>query len=82
MLRRLVIDVGPLRDSRPFRNVFIARTVSVFGIGMLAVALPVQVYGLTRSTVHVGGVSAAEGSRSSPGSCGAACWPTGTTGAA
>ncbi|GGQ29361.1 ENTS family enterobactin (siderophore) exporter [Actinomadura coerulea] len=61
MLRRLVIDVGPLRDSRPFRNVFIARTVSVFGIGMLAVALPVQVYGLTRSTVHVGGVSAAEG---------------------
>ncbi|MGC4958095.1 enterobactin transporter EntS [Actinomadura citrea] len=61
MLRRLVIDVGPLRDSRPFRNVFIARTVSVFGIGMLAVALPVQVYDLTGSTVHVGGVSAAEG---------------------
>ncbi|MGI5201998.1 enterobactin transporter EntS [Spirillospora sp. CA-108201] len=61
MLRRLVIDVGPLRASRPFRNVFIARTVSVFGIGMLAVALPVQVYDLTGSTVHVGGVSAAEG---------------------
>ncbi|WP_149258732.1 enterobactin transporter EntS [Actinomadura sp. K4S16] len=61
MLRRLVIDVGPLRDSRPFRNVFVARTVSVFGIGMLAVALPVQVYDLTGSTVHVGGVSAAEG---------------------
>ncbi|MEU8122902.1 enterobactin transporter EntS [Spirillospora sp. NPDC049024] len=61
MLRRLVIDVGPLRDSRPFRNVFVARTVSVFGIGMLAVALPVQVYGLTGSTAHVGGVSAAEG---------------------
>ncbi|MES9539668.1 enterobactin transporter EntS [Actinomadura sp. NPDC000600] len=61
MLRRLVIDVGPLRDSRPFRNVFVARTVSVFGIGMLAVAIPVQVYGLTGSTAHVGGVSAAEG---------------------
>ncbi|WP_141576285.1 enterobactin transporter EntS [Actinomadura sp. WMMA1423] len=61
MLRRLVIDVGPLRDSRPFRDVFVARTVSVFGIGMLVVALPVQVYGLTGSTVHVGGVSAAEG---------------------
>jgi ENTS family enterobactin (siderophore) exporter len=61
MLRRLVIDVGPLRDSRPFRNVFVARTVSVFGIGMLAVALPVQVYDLTGSTAHVGGVSAAEG---------------------
>jgi ENTS family enterobactin (siderophore) exporter len=55
------MDISPLRDSRPFRNVFIARTVSVFGIGMLAVALPVQVYDLTGSTVHVGGVSAAEG---------------------
>ena len=61
MLRRLVMDIGPLRDSKPFRNVFIARTVSVFGIGMLAVALPVQVYAMTGSTVHVGGVAAAEG---------------------
>ncbi|MCP9947088.1 enterobactin transporter EntS [Actinomadura madurae] len=61
MLRRLVMDIGPLRDSRPFRHVFIARTVSVFGIGMLAVAIPVQVYDMTGSTVHVGGVSAAEG---------------------
>ncbi|TDC55642.1 enterobactin transporter EntS [Actinomadura sp. KC345] len=61
MLRRLVMDIGPLRDSKPFRNVFIARTVSVFGIGMLAVALPVQVYALTGSTVHVGAVAAAEG---------------------
>lgn len=61
MLRRLAMDIGPLRDSRPFRDVFIARTVSVFGIGMLAVAVPVQVYALTGSTVHVGAVSAAEG---------------------
>lgn len=61
MLRRLALDVGPLRDSRPFRNVFIARTVSVFGIGMLAVSVPVQVYDLTGSTVQVGAVSAAEG---------------------
>ncbi|TDD79237.1 enterobactin transporter EntS [Actinomadura rubrisoli] len=61
MLRRLAMDIGPLRTSRPFRNVFIARTVSVFGIGMLMVAVPVQVYDLTGSTVHVGAVSAAEG---------------------
>ena len=60
-IRRLAMDVSPLRDSRPFRNVFIARTVSVFGIGMLAVGLPVQVYDMTGSTVHVGGVSAGEG---------------------
>lgn len=57
----MLMDIGPLRDSRPFRNVFIARTVSVFGIGMLMVAVPVQVYDLTGSTVHVGAVSAAEG---------------------
>lgn len=61
MLRRLALDIGPLRDSRPFRNLFIARTVSVFGIGMLAVSVPVQVYALTGSTVQVGAVSAAEG---------------------
>ncbi|MFC4048159.1 enterobactin transporter EntS [Actinomadura syzygii] len=61
LLRRLTMDVTPLRDSGPFRDVFVARTVSVFGIGMLAVAVPVQVYALTGSTAHVGAVSAAEG---------------------
>nr|BFE28113.1 enterobactin transporter EntS [Actinomadura rugatobispora] len=61
MLRRLAMDISPLRSSRPFRNVFIARTVSVFGIGMLMVALPVQVYDMTDSTVHVGAVAASSG---------------------
>ncbi|MFD0689349.1 enterobactin transporter EntS [Actinomadura fibrosa] len=61
MLERFAMDIGPLRTSGPFRNVFIARTVSVFGIGMLMVAVPVQVYDLTGSTVQVGAVSAAEG---------------------
>ena len=60
MLRRLAMDISPLR-SRPFRNVFVARTVSVVGIGMLMVALPVQVYALTSSTVHVGAVASAGG---------------------
>lgn len=61
MLRRLALDVSPLRTSRPFRNVFIARTVSVFGIGMLMVALPVQVHQMTGSTLHVGAVSGTGG---------------------
>ncbi|WP_157995689.1 enterobactin transporter EntS [Thermomonospora amylolytica] len=61
MPRRLAMDISPLRTSRPFRNVFIARTVSVVGIGMLMVALPVQVHEMTRSTLHVGAVSAAGG---------------------
>ncbi|OLT10989.1 hypothetical protein BJF79_24945 [Actinomadura sp. CNU-125] len=55
------MDISPLRESRPFRDVFVARTVSVFGIGMLAVALPVQVYAMTGSTVHVGAVASATG---------------------
>lgn len=61
MLRHLAMDISPLRTSRAFRDVFIARTVSVFGIGMLLVAVPVQVYAMTGSTVHVGAVSSAEG---------------------
>ncbi|MFD0857151.1 enterobactin transporter EntS, partial [Actinomadura adrarensis] len=61
LVRRLAMDISPLRESRPFRNTFIARTVSVFGIGMLMVALPVQVYDMTSSTVHVGAVASASG---------------------
>ncbi|SEG73786.1 MFS transporter, ENTS family, enterobactin (siderophore) exporter [Thermomonospora echinospora] len=61
MAHRLAMDISPLRTSRPFRNVFVARTVSVFGIGMLMVALPVQVHEMTGSTVHVGAVAAASG---------------------
>lgn len=59
--KRLAMDISPLRESRPFRDVFVARTVSVVGIGMLAVALPVQVYAMTDSTVHVGGVASTTG---------------------
>ncbi|PXX69334.1 ENTS family enterobactin (siderophore) exporter [Nocardia tenerifensis] len=57
MLRRFVIDLSPLRDSRPFRFIFAARLISLLGIGLLMVALPVQVYQLTGSSLHVAGVS-------------------------
>ncbi|MET9726654.1 enterobactin transporter EntS [Streptomyces zaomyceticus] len=49
----LLIDIGPLRTSRDFRAIFIARVVSLFGLGMATVALSAQVYGLTRSTFGV-----------------------------
>ncbi|MCX5077231.1 enterobactin transporter EntS [Streptomyces sp. NBC_00513] len=52
-LRDLVIDIEPLRTSRDFRAIFIARVVSLFGLGMATVALAAQVYGLTRSTFDV-----------------------------
>ncbi|WP_280439931.1 enterobactin transporter EntS [Nocardia cyriacigeorgica] len=53
----LLIDISPLRSSRPFRAAFAARLVSVLGIGLLMVALPVQVYQLSGSTLHVAGVT-------------------------
>lgn len=53
----LLIDISPLRESRRFRCAFGARLVSVLGIGLLMVALPVQVYELTGSSLHVAGVS-------------------------
>ncbi|MGW1738916.1 enterobactin transporter EntS [Nocardia sp. NPDC001965] len=55
----LLIDTSPLRESRRFRCAFGARLVSVLGIGLLMVALPVQVYQLTGSSLHVAGVSTA-----------------------
>ncbi|WP_280423564.1 enterobactin transporter EntS [Nocardia carnea] len=53
----LLIDISPLRESRRFRCAFGARLISVLGIGLLMVALPVQVYDLTGSSLHVAGVS-------------------------
>lgn len=57
-LKQMVIDLSPLRSSREFRYIFIARTISLFGIGFLAVALPLQVFRLTGSTLGVASVSA------------------------
>ncbi|MEU6301011.1 enterobactin transporter EntS [Streptomyces erythrochromogenes] len=56
-LRDLVIDIEPLRASRDFRAVFIARVVSLFGLGMATVALSAQVWGMSRSTFQVAVVS-------------------------
>lgn len=53
----LLIDTSPLRASREFRNAFGARLISVLGIGLLMVALPVQVYQITGSSLHVAGVT-------------------------
>ncbi|MFJ8045499.1 enterobactin transporter EntS [Kitasatospora sp. NPDC096147] len=56
-LRDFLIDVEPLRASPDFRAVFIARTVSLFGLGVATVALASQVYRLTGSTFQVAAVS-------------------------
>lgn len=59
-MARLVLDVTPLR-GRAFRYVFIARTVAVFGLGFAMIAVPLQVYALSGSTVGVASVSVAVG---------------------
>ncbi|MGW6918958.1 enterobactin transporter EntS [Kitasatospora sp. NPDC054939] len=56
-LRDLLIDIEPLRASPDFRAAFIARTVSLFGLGVATVALASQVYKLSGSTFQVAAVS-------------------------
>jgi ENTS family enterobactin (siderophore) exporter len=54
----LLLDLAPLRASRDFALLFTARLVSMIGVGILGVALSVQVFGLTGSSVHVALVGA------------------------
>ena len=57
---RIFIDLGPLRESRGFRLLFAGEFVEVFGSQLTAVAIPYQVYALTRSSLQVGLVSLAQ----------------------
>jgi MFS family permease len=53
-LRRIALDITPLRVSRDFRLVWSGVFVSELGYQFTRVALYVQVYALTRSTTMVG----------------------------
>jgi MFS family permease len=52
-LRRHAIDTRALRHT-PYRRLFIGNAVANFGYQLTAVAVPVQMYGLTRSSLWVG----------------------------
>ncbi len=56
----MLIDLSPLRRHRDFRLVFAGQLVSGFGTFLTYVALPVQLYDLTRSSALVGMVGAAQ----------------------
>jgi MFS family permease len=56
----LSIDLTPLRVSRDYRLLFTSQTVSFFGSMMSYVVLPWQMYQLTRSSLAVGLLAAAE----------------------
>ena len=60
MANRILIDLGPLRESRGFRLLFAGQFVEVFASQLTAVAIPFQVYSLTRSSLQVGLVSLAQ----------------------
>lgn len=56
----MLLDISPLRRHRDFRLVFIGQLVSQFGSFITYVALPVQVYALTKSSAIVGLIGAAQ----------------------
>ncbi|QRV24519.1 enterobactin transporter EntS [Marinomonas foliarum] len=57
----IMLDFSLLKTNRNFRAIFIARLMSVLGIGMLNVAVPVQIYELTGSSLQVGFAVALDG---------------------
>jgi MFS family permease len=59
-LRRLVVDVTPMRVSRDYRRLWIGQTLSMVLGEVTYVALPFQVYQLTGSTFAVGAIALVE----------------------
>lgn len=58
--RSLLADTRPLRESPPFRRLWIGTTVSSLGSAMTSFALILQTYDLTRSSVAVGAIGLAQ----------------------
>jgi MFS family permease len=52
--RRLFVDLGPLRQHREFRLLWLGQAVTFLGSMITYVAVPFQVYALTRSSAIVG----------------------------
>ncbi|MBB5431658.1 enterobactin transporter EntS [Nocardiopsis composta] len=66
----LAIDLSPLRAGGGFRILFAVRLVSLLGGGYRMVALPLQVYAMTGSSVLVASVSVVNGLSSFAGTLG------------
>src|SRR3954471_4218541 len=50
----MTIDLSPLRESPPFRRLYIGQTISWFAGEITWVAVPIQLFDLTHSTLQVG----------------------------
>ncbi len=60
LFQTMFLDLSPLRRHRDFRYVSIGQLVSAFGSFLTYVALPVQIYELTKSSWAVGMVGAVQ----------------------
>lgn len=58
--RHILMDLSPLRRSRDFRALIGGLGVSTLGSQLTSVAVPFQVYAITRSSLYVGLVSLAQ----------------------
>jgi Transmembrane secretion effector len=56
---RLLADIGPLRESPPFRRLWLGTTLSTVGGAMTSFAVTLQVYRLTHSPFAVGALGLA-----------------------
>lgn len=57
----IFVDFSLLKNNAHFRAIFVARMMSVFALGILTVAVPVQIHQLTGSPLHVGFAMALDG---------------------
>lgn len=53
-VRGIAVDTTPLRESPEYRRLFFGESISTIGTQMTAVAVPIEVYEITRSSLHVG----------------------------
>jgi predicted MFS family arabinose efflux permease len=58
--RSIALDISPLRDSVPYRALWVGQVISHLGSNMRLVAVAVQVFEITGSTVAVGIVGLVE----------------------
>ena len=54
MLKSLLVDLTPLRESRQFRLLFIGQVISLFGRQITIVASSIQIFDLTGESLAVG----------------------------
>ncbi len=54
LYKRLLVDTRPLRESPAYRRLWVGQSLSTVGSRMTSVAVPIQIYALTHSSLAVG----------------------------